>query len=525
LAVRFLIYAQNPSLWFDEILVALNVATRSYLHLGVLRFDQAAPPLYLWLVRLCVDVFGVHEASLRLPSLMAGAALLVLTAVLAFEAAGPYAAALATAIAALSANLCRYSDELKPYGMDAAVSAVLLLLAWPVLANGGSRARRITLAACGVASVFLSMPAIFVLAGIAAALLVSEWRRSRAVWIVAVSAAWAGSFLAAYKLFYAAADSPYMQRFWAGAKLGPSSGVAKAASAIGNALMAPALGDSDISLVLAIAGTALFAVGIRALWRSHGLPGVTLFCGPLGLAALAMLLGKWMPAVRLMLFTAPVVCVVIGMGAWEAASWTPKAMRARVFWALSAVLLLAPLRHTVYRVRHPELEANREAVDACLRHAKAGDVVYVYPRSTAAWVFYSTDWSAPDRGDTERMMAAIERSGPNAGNRESRHGPVVNEGSDWRFMRNGRVELFGVPTGIRSTAVGNTGEPDPGWANNEVDRMLAQDSAGRIWIVATSYQQPALDGLRRELNARQLTQSAGYSGEWAQLYRIMPMGP
>jgi hypothetical protein len=523
-AARVLLYAQNASLWFDEILLALNIATRSYLHLGALRFDQSAPPLYLWLERLCVDAFGVHAAGLRLPALAAGVAVLVLVAALGYKTGGPNVAALATGIAAFSANLCRYSNEVKPYSGDAAVSAALLLLAWPAITGGMSGRRLVVLAVAGAIAVFLSTPSVFVLAGIAAALWLRDWRRPQ-VWLVVLSAVWCGSFALAYAAFYApVARSAYMRNYWAGARLSLSSGVLKAIATIGNAFTAPALGLDNVSLLLGIVGIALLAAGALALYRTHGVPAVVLFCGPLALAVCAALTEKWMPVVRLMLFTAPPVCVAMAMGAWQAAQWPPKAMRTKMFWLLAAAILAMPLKYTIWRVRHPELESNREVVAACLGRVQAGDVVYVYPRSTAAWVLYATDWSAADRTQAEAMMAAMERSGPNAGNIPSRHAPVAHEGFDWRFTRSGRVELFGVPTGIQSTTAGNSGEPDPGWTDNEIDRMIHAGSAGRIWILAASYQQEALEALLARLAARQLQPDLVYSGEWAKLYRIERAG-
>jgi hypothetical protein len=179
-----------------------------------------------------------------------------------------------------------------------------------------------------------------------------------------------------------------------------------------------------------------------------------------------------------------------------------------VFWVLGALLLLLPLKYTVWRVRHAEQESNRAVVSECLRRLEPGDVVYIYPRATAAWVYYSQNWRARNRNNTEAMIAAIERSGPNAGNVPSRHRPVVHEGFGWKFARSGRIELFGVPIGIESTTLGHAGNPDPGWADNEIDRMLSEHAAKRIWLVLTTYLPQALDSLLRRLNQRGLWPSA-----------------
>jgi hypothetical protein len=104
----------------------------------------------------------------------------------------------------------------------------------------------------------------------------------------------------------------------------------------------------------------------------------------------------------------------------------------------------------------------------------------------------------------------------------SRGAPVVHEGFDWRFERAGRIELFGVPTGIESTTFGNGGVPDPGWADNEIDRMLNEHAAKRFWIVCSEYQPPALDSLINRLKERGFSVEPAYQGLAVALYRALP---
>jgi hypothetical protein len=154
-------------------------------------------------------------------------------------------------------------------------------------------------------------------------------------------------------------------------------------------------------------------------------------------------------------------------------------------------------------VRNPELQSNRAIVAQYMREAKPGDIVYVFPRSTAAWIYYTSDLQ--NKRELQRLLPLIERPGPNAGNMPSRGRSVSDEGFDWRLVRSGRVELYGVPTGIQSTMNGFAGSPDPGWADNEVARITADHPGGSLWIFASEYQPEALDSLLGRL------QRDGYS--------------
>ena len=56
--VRLVQYFSNRSLWFDEVAVALNLQERNYSELlGALSYDQAAPPLFLWIEEFALNTF------------------------------------------------------------------------------------------------------------------------------------------------------------------------------------------------------------------------------------------------------------------------------------------------------------------------------------------------------------------------------------------------------------------------------------------------------------------------------------
>lgn len=88
---------------------------------------------------------------------------------------------------------------MKPYSTDVLVALALLWAAGRVLDS--RPAARWTLAAAGVVGVWLSMPAIFVAAGVGLTLTLSAWRRGdrpKAALFASVAAAWGASFLAHY---------------------------------------------------------------------------------------------------------------------------------------------------------------------------------------------------------------------------------------------------------------------------------------------------------------------------------------
>jgi hypothetical protein len=201
--VRIQQFAMRRSLWLDEALLARNIVDRGMRDLlEPLGGNQGAPPGFLWLARLSVLAGGRNEYALRLLPLVAGLLLLPLVWVLARRVLDRPAAALATVVAAGAPALVRYSAEVKQYGVDATVAVGLVLLALTVGSGRGRDMRAVVaLGVVGALAVWLSHPAVFVLAGCGSVLLLdAAWRRDRYGVVVAgaVAGLWALSFGALY---------------------------------------------------------------------------------------------------------------------------------------------------------------------------------------------------------------------------------------------------------------------------------------------------------------------------------------
>jgi hypothetical protein len=166
------------------------------------------------------------------------------------------------------------------------------------------------------------------------------------------------------------------------------------------------------------------------------------------------------------------------------------------------VIVAAP-RH-VERIRHPVYYAVGKQVIADVDSMSRGEPVYVAARSFPLWVFYTTDWRAPDESRLRWAASIAGAGGPAHNNAPSRDRASVAE-TRWLARRyRGRVEIVGVPTGRQyrtSTRVLNATltpadlalplKPDTGWAELEVNRMAAA-ARPRLWVFGSHMF--ALDG-------------------------------
>jgi hypothetical protein len=111
-----------------------------------------------------------------------------------------------------------------------------------------------------------------------------------------------------------------------------------------------------------------------------------------------------------------------------------------------------------------------------------------------AWLFYSTDWAAPD---IEQLGWAMRVSGP--GKLGHENGPTRGqrprgEGTELVYDLRGRRILLGTSSGVQGRPMFGylPRQPDRGWAANEAQRM--QDAAhSRVWIVLGNASHPGLD--------------------------------
>jgi len=173
-----------------------------------------------------------------------------------------------------------------------------------------------------------------------------------------------------------------------------------------------------------------------------------------------------------MLFALPIAAVSLAAGAAMLVDRLPVPRRAPAL-GLAGILCLTPAGHRALRgtLRPPRPEDARPAVAEFSSRHRPGEPIYVLGRGVAAWLFYTTDWAAPDTARIRRMTELV--GGSAFENSPSRGQSVHDEGRELVYPYRGRCELLGIPTGMErrfATRVPRD-TPDPGWADNEATRI------------------------------------------------------
>ncbi len=518
-------YGARASLWIDEARLALNIAGRSYA--GLLRpldYDQAAPPLFLWAEKLATQIGGVNELALRALPFAAGMALPFLALTLGTRLAGRTAGMIAAGLAAVAWPLVRYSFELKPYEVDALVCVGLLLLCLPRSGGLDRPAMGPATALGGALAVWASAPAVFVLAALAAWAVVTARGYAPVLRKVLLALGpWAASFAAAYALVYRpAASNPYLRDFWVDylVRVGDPGSLVRALRALRD-FLAQAFGCDILELPaaargwFALGGAAIVAtgagLGLRGLVRASGWAGAWLGVGPIALAFLASALGIYPFAIRLVLFSVPLLALLVAAGLREAL-----VRRRPTGWALigllGAVTAVGVLRDLARASVPFGDEHLRPLLQRLERTGRPGEPVYVIAGALPAWTFYTTDWAHPDTVRLARMAKEASYGGRAFENAPPRGHPVNGEGADLVFPYARGVELLGVPSGVhwRSPGAGSRSQSptDAGWAESEASRIRAAAHPSAWVVIAHAFDQG--DQLTQALEATGARLSAAF---------------
>ncbi len=428
-ALRTVQYAGRVSLWHDELAIARNIESRDIRDLVARPLDhrQVAPVGFLVGVKVATQVLGVNELGLRFTAWLVGILALPLFWRVAarFDAGRPLRAGVA--IFAASPALVWYSGSVKQYGIDVAVSLLLVWLAIRIRENPQRLGDAAAASVGGGVAILFSHPAVvtaFVLGCVLAAWTANGRWRARGPAVAAIAVGWGAGALVAAASASALLDpetAHFMEGFW-------REGF-------------PPSWSHPLALLVWLPRQ-LFSVFAHFLIFFTPLPLVLLVVAPLaivaaiGLPALVRLY-PWQAAIvsapivagvgaaatgllpfrhRLALHAAWPILVFAIVGLRRLESW----LRAR--WPrlapAAAPVAAVPLLLGVRLAARPPYDSGQESrpiVEELARRWQPGDGMYVYCGARHAVSFYGPrhglyDWTANDchHGDPRAYLREVD---------------------------------------------------------------------------------------------------------------------
>jgi hypothetical protein len=391
-------------LWTDEAWVALAALKSSPAAAlkstpgTAITAGVTTPPFYLLTVWAVAKLLGGQEWALRSLSCAFGLGTLAVLWLLARRLTSRPVALLALAAAAVSPVLVYYAKELKQYSGDAFFAVLVVYLAERLLASEGRRGWT-ALGLTGLIGLGFSHPLIFCLPAVGLVLwLKLPAARGR---LALLGGLWVLTFAAAYLLIFRRTMDPELVAYFL-QDYPDFSGRWPFLRWLGGAWHRYCryfLGEWGV-----IWGPPLLLAGTYALWRG-GRGRVLAYYGlPLLLAFGAAALHRY-PFMahyggnRLMLFTAPLLYLMVAAGVGQAFAWL---WRSRGRWlavALTGVVLISLHPWANFRENlRPEM--NREEISPLVarleREMQPQDRVYVYYFAKWPFAYYF-------RGSSERL--------------------------------------------------------------------------------------------------------------------------
>jgi hypothetical protein len=338
-----------------------------------------------------------------------------------------------------------------------------------VLARPDGGWRWLWLGTGGVFAIMLSYPAIFVLAGVAAALVVDERLRRTPGWkhrLVAVCACWAAAFALLFIAQYARGTSDaYLARYWDGSYL--MRMLTAERTWVRGAVFCTGVGVLLARQKRAIAAACLVPfLALGAAGALHVYPLTT----------------------RLMVFLVPFSAIAYAV----AGGLFLGRLRGRLHLAACVLVLVAMTGRQVYHARNylgqsMNWEDSRDLVQWIVRE-RQGEPVYINGFGAPAWMFYTMDWTRPDTARLSWLEHVLSSSGTAFPNMPSRGRPVSEEGHDIYYEGAAGLEMVGIPTGMEYRNARGFLQPDPdsGWAANEVAR-IQRAATPFAWVFLSHY--------------------------------------
>lgn len=384
-------YLTARSLWVDEAMLALNIIQRDFAGLfQPLDMNQGAPVGFLLIQKLIHTILGRHELVLRLFPFLAGIVSLFLFYLLAKLTLNRPGALIALALFAVNPQLIYYTSEHKQYSVDVAITLALLVLANPLFKPDATAKQYTYLALAGIFALWLSHPALFVLAGIGFALLIQniQTRNRLNLRLTIISGIlWLADFALLYfvNLRGLRANS-YLTDYWTEAFLPIPPTI--------NWLTSYFSENAQLQLGiphLAWLASLLILAGWVALYREARLTAMTLaFIILFGVIASALHL--YPVKGRLALFMIPLELIVLGK-AFEFAQEIFKPNRfagIAVTLALSGYMLYSPSAESIQRFITPKYyEHMRPYMDYLSASWKDGDALFVSIWAEPAFQYYA----------------------------------------------------------------------------------------------------------------------------------------
>lgn len=202
--LRYYHYIMNRSLWVDEAMVALNIISSSFTDLmKPLQHGQLKPIGFLFIENFFVNSFGNSEYALRAFPFICGILSIFIFYDISKKIFNEKVVIISLSLFILGDRLIHYSSETQPYSSDVFISLFLVWIYLRLNESNYSWQDALILLIAGIVSVWISLPAAFILASIGCVWfyqLFIKKEKDSIIYLLLCGMAWFISFVFHYSL-------------------------------------------------------------------------------------------------------------------------------------------------------------------------------------------------------------------------------------------------------------------------------------------------------------------------------------
>lgn len=426
--MRLGLYFSNRSLWFDEAALVLNLMERGYLDLlNALTYNQAAPPLFLWIEKFALETWGNSEYALRLFPLLGG----LLSLIACYRFTQSFTQGWARPITMLLLGTLEYlvyfAAEIKPYSWDMALGLLLFMTVASLNTLRPRLSQLLTAGSLGIVGIWLSYPSIFIIAGVEAANLVklslwkSSWSELRAFLLrrLPLYAGWIASFSGLYfGIIRNTLAETSLAENWAARYPSGWYDLLWLVDSFGRFFHRP-LGFVAITDAVAMVA---FVTGCIHLYRTNRLRLIYL-SGPFAVTLCAAYLHQYPFRDRLILFLVPFGLAILADGiVFWLRQWHKRPQALKMISAVVAVgLLVMPLGQALNNFIRPtrlHFDHVRPAIAYIDNHWQPGNKLHVFTSADLQFHYYFSRFDLPMADTMMNQLSDVELNDLEAGNLE-----------------------------------------------------------------------------------------------------------
>ena len=389
----FYVFFSNRSLFLDSLNLARNISESSFFELLLpLKYEQSAPLLFLYISKITTLIFGVSEYSLRALPMVSGIACLYFFAKNLKHLLHSRYVAIGLFWLGTQSMFVRYSTEFKQYITDAFVSVFIIWLALSI--DKLTNKTIVYVGILGAIMIWLSMPAIFVLIGMLAYYAHIHYKSDTTQLPILLLSIWfALNFVAEYFMILSPAiESNHMQNyhenyfiqgsFWRLHSLRHDFGLI-----ISTIRMT--VGKSGIAICIALL---LIILSIADFVKNRKSVGLLLLL-PITAVFGASLLGQYSLIERLILFTLPIIMILVLIGGQVVV----RKLSDKNVWLRYAVFGIIGIAFSIsliqtnglkYILQPFEKEDNRSSLQYISQHEKSENPIICSQHAFPAYSYY-----------------------------------------------------------------------------------------------------------------------------------------